>query len=435
KEDWEAYGGEYCEFTMCKENRDTMNAVHSLARILRVKPKDFTYAGTKDKRGMTTQRVSAHRITADKISGANMMLRGVVCGDFSYSWERLMLGDLTGNHFILTLRDAKFDSPADVEIAMESLRDHGFINYFGLQRFGTRVAGTHQIGLAMLKGEWEKAVDLIMAPDALDRQDIGDARRHFMQNQDAEKALRLFPKSACGERALLEHFRRKKTVGNFQQALDAIPRTLRTMYVHAYQSYVWNAMATERIREYGRTPVVGDLDDDAKGVDKPSNGSRHSKRPKKNVQVVAIQNEEELRKYSIEDVLLPMPGRSVLYPANKIGAKYVEFMAKHGMDPHKMQRENEIVNLHGGYRKLISRPANVKWYVFRLICRYNDPNIPLTPSAPQLALGAQPPASIPAGVYHAVIVEFTLSSSQYATMALREITRSGTSASRHRKLA
>jgi tRNA(Glu) U13 pseudouridine synthase TruD len=31
------------------------------------------------------------------------------------------------------------------------------------------------------------------------------------------------------------------------------------MYIHSYQSYVWNTMVSRRIEEYGLRPVPGDL--------------------------------------------------------------------------------------------------------------------------------------------------------------------------------
>lgn len=31
------------------------------------------------------------------------------------------------------------------------------------------------------------------------------------------------------------------------------------MYIHAYQSYVWNCIVSERVKGYGLKPIVGDL--------------------------------------------------------------------------------------------------------------------------------------------------------------------------------
>ena len=38
-----------------------------------------------------------------------------------------------------------------------------------------------------------------------------------------------------------------------------LPRNSRMMYVHSYQSYIWNKMASERLRGLGLQPAVGDI--------------------------------------------------------------------------------------------------------------------------------------------------------------------------------
>ena len=61
KSKWHELGGEELHFTLCKENKDTMECISYLAKKLRIAPKHFGFAGTKDRRGITTQRVSVFR--------------------------------------------------------------------------------------------------------------------------------------------------------------------------------------------------------------------------------------------------------------------------------------------------------------------------------------------------------------------------------------
>ena len=63
----------------------------------------------------------------------------VVGDDLTYDEEPLRLGALAGNRFTIVLRDATC-SAADLEAAAAALGEAGFVNYFGLQRFGSNAA-------------------------------------------------------------------------------------------------------------------------------------------------------------------------------------------------------------------------------------------------------------------------------------------------------
>lgn len=77
---------------------------------------------------------------------------------------------------------------------------------------------------------------------------------------------------------------------------------------------------------------------------------------------------------------------------------------------------------------MIRQPKNVAWRAIR----YTDPEVALTQSDEDKILGQNPPAEDdPDGKFTAVQVEFELSASVYATMALREVTREETSTWHH----
>ena len=77
-----------------------------------------------------------------------------------------------------------------------------------------------------------------------------------------------------------------------------IPYSSRLMYVHSYQSLVWNRVVTHRLQCYGLRPIPGDLVPGRNG-----NGTQTVTR-------------ESLDQYTIHDVLLPLPGYDVILPDN-----------------------------------------------------------------------------------------------------------------------
>jgi tRNA pseudouridine13 synthase len=48
--------------------------------------------------------------------------------------------------------------------ALTALSESGFVNYFGMQRFGTGEIGTHDVGREILRGKWQAAIDLLLQP-------------------------------------------------------------------------------------------------------------------------------------------------------------------------------------------------------------------------------------------------------------------------------
>lgn len=473
KFNWDELGGPWLHFTVYKENKDTMEIIGFLARQLKMSPKNFQFAGTKDRRGVTVQRACAFRLRAERLAGLNKGLRNAAVGDFEYRQSGIDLGELNGNEFVITLRDVEFANGSRDTTEIEEtvgkslcdLRERGYLNYYGLQRFGTFSRGTHITGIKILQGDFKGAVDTIFsfAPQALDADSSllissedksrAEAIHIFQTTSQVNAALDKLPRKFSAETTLIKNLGRRKN--DYLGALQQIPRNLRLMYVHAYQSLVWNFAAGERWKLYGGKPVEGDLVLIREHPDQPSSDTQTAVVDEDGEAIIEPQADdmavqvddmflrarplsaEEVAsgKFSIFDVVLPLPGFDVIYPPNQMTDFYKNFMGSEEgghLDPFDMRRSWKDASLSGSYRKLLSRPGSE--YSFT-VERYTQDDQQFVQTDMQRLSGenatnasdaVENPSVLKSdGEKIALILKFQLGTSQYATMALRELMKSG----------
>lgn len=148
-------------------NVDTMQAVHYIAKQVKKYGKHFQIAGNKDKRGVTTQRATFIRGDGEaliRFQRSKNWDPKIKVGTFERVFNPLRLGQLSGNRFSVALRFIPNDITAEMIAAnVENLKKNGFINYFGMQRFGTYNVRSHEIGIETLHQNWIKVIHMIIS--------------------------------------------------------------------------------------------------------------------------------------------------------------------------------------------------------------------------------------------------------------------------------
>lgn len=336
----------YTRMVLAKANIDTMAAMARLSKTAHVGSKFLGFAGTKDRRAITAQWATASLTHPWALSLINSK-RGqdgalVAVGDFDFVPQPLKLGQLAGNRFFLTLRNLQpvdsdgsgggVSSEAGVAQAEAALRQWaqagcGYVNYFGLQRFGAGTTATSEIGRLLLTGQFGAAATALLRlqpllpADTVRGLDEGGSVRAAaaatMEAQYPPGALdRCLPYGYHIEAALLRGIDASGWCA-LAQAFSAVPARSRLLFLHAYQSLLWNALATQRLQELGAEgPVEGDLvllpgltGEEGEGGDTP---------PWPPVRHVTAQDIQD-GTFTLSDVVLPVPGAESVYPTHAVG--------------------------------------------------------------------------------------------------------------------
>ena len=229
-----------------KYNYETFSAIERIASSLKIPYRNIGYAGLKDKRAITCQLISISRIDPREL--LNFEVQGIYLNRIRPG-KPIKLGELRGNRFKITIRqlDALYDQINNkINAILEQITHSQLPNYYGHQRFGVLRPISHKVGRELLFDDFEKALQIYLTANfPQERKEIRELRTAL--NESWPEPNVSLPKEFYYENKIIQYL---KTNNNFKQIFKKIfPIRFRLLFVHAYQSYLFNRLLSARIKD------------------------------------------------------------------------------------------------------------------------------------------------------------------------------------------
>lgn len=260
-------------FTVAKitlTNWETNRFCNQLTAKLRIPRNRVFFAGTKDKRAVTSQLFV---IDAPMNKVAEVELPDVEIEVLGRTHQKIGFGNHRGNRFTIVVRGCchRDGTPMSEEEAMEevgriqqdmeaSLGGDRFPNWIGPQRFGSGRPVTPLVGRHVVNEDWEQAVMTYLSMEGPNEGEEARAVRERIREQGLDESLlEDLPRWMGFERRMIEHLLSKPE--DYVGAFRKLPTNLQLMTVHALQSIVFNKSLQRRLEEGLplAQPVVGDI--------------------------------------------------------------------------------------------------------------------------------------------------------------------------------
>ena len=251
-----------------KLGRTTLDVVLDIARDLHISRKRMGFAGMKDKKAITRQWICIANMDSEE-QFKQVEALDIYKTDFLKvvrGRKKLRMGQLRGNKFRILVKDLD-DIEKSADVANEvlgELQKTGVPNYFGWQRFGKPRTITHLVGEALVENDLEKAVGVYIGNPQDDESEENQKARQAYDDGNLEEALDLMGKGMRYEKMMLKELVRASKKGEltdkaYMNALHALPKPLQRMFVHAYQSYLFNEAVSKRVEMGMDKYIEGDI--------------------------------------------------------------------------------------------------------------------------------------------------------------------------------
>ena len=232
-----AEGGRYAVYRARKRAITTLQLQNRLAAALGLSASAVAFPALKDRQAVAVQFGTVRGAGPPQVKG-----QGFTAERFGWLDRRLSPGDLAGNRFSAVLRDLSQDEAARVTARLAEMAHWGLPNYFDEQRFGSRLADGEFPGRLILRRDEAGALRAHLAG-----QQIGDtaevrAFKAFAAAQwgDWEAIFERAPKPS-NYRSVLTYLRDHPD--GYRRALNLVTPRVLSLYLAAYQSFLWNQLA------------------------------------------------------------------------------------------------------------------------------------------------------------------------------------------------
>ncbi len=246
--------GAYAYYRVEKRNLTTLAVRDRLAARLKVTPSALVFPALKDASAEAIQYASVRKRGPEQIKE-----RGFIAQRVKWGSRSLQPKDVLGNRFVVVARDlAEADVPALTD-ALHKLEAEGLPNYFDEQRFGS-LSDKGFIGKAILLRDAEQVVRFYLEEQM--RGDPADVRE-----------FKVLVKSHWGQWGFLLHqaprpsnFRSvitylKDHPHDYGKAVNLIQDRLLSIYLSAYQSWVWNHITACYLESLSPTSLAVEIVD------------------------------------------------------------------------------------------------------------------------------------------------------------------------------
>ena len=302
--------GTHAVYRLSKTSVGTIEAINLILQLWDIRRPLLSTGALKDRHAQTEQMISISNGPRKNLQHHSIALKYL-----GQSEAPIRPDSFSANHFTITLRDL---SQADTEKIAERIKEinqSGVANYFDEQRFGSVRAGNEFPAKLLIKCDCESALKIVLT--ATSKEDSGvvrKTRQTIAENWgDWKKCLKLLGHSA--DRRIFDYLITHPCY--FRQAFEMMNPNLILLFLHSYQSFIWNNGLAQLILKY-----LGTTDKQSGDI---------IKAPYLLGEFIFYQSLEDDVLKALKELSIPFMTHKTVFPDETISAIFSEILKEEGI--------------------------------------------------------------------------------------------------------